>query len=256
MGGLTVASGLQVDEEASVELQEFFRREMQPYLEQGGSRGLVVGRSLRARKACFSSCGRCFRPTCTPRSMIWKISAKRKRELDQQTRYHRILHGWLLVHIPALLRAFAVGGGACRHGVALLRRNHAATRYAQPRSWPSGWTCSTSSRPHPFRSWRLWLSVLVPVIAVVWFVSRRGPTGQKVYSSGPLSGVARGVREALRSLPRDHAGVFRKEVSDTACLTLSRRAGAPSRQGGVHPDLRLLPRGAQRLAAAGAHHGF
>jgi len=41
-----------------------------------------------------------------------------KREIDQQARYHRILHGWLLVHIPfsyALLLLGAV------HAVMALR---------------------------------------------------------------------------------------------------------------------------------------
>jgi len=41
-------------------------------------------------------------------------------------------------------------------------------------------------QPHPFRSWRLWLSILIPVVAVGWFVVQRA-SSQKIYSSGPLS---------------------------------------------------------------------
>ncbi|MGO9539294.1 MAG: hypothetical protein ACLPN2_01735, partial [Terriglobales bacterium] len=39
---------------------------------------------------------------------------------------------------------------------------------------------------HPFRSWRLWLSILIPVVAVLWFAAMRA-NSQKIYSSGPLS---------------------------------------------------------------------
>ena len=74
------------------------------------------------------------------------------------------------------------------------------------------------SRPHPFRSWRLWLSVLIPVAAVLWFASQRA-AGQKVYSSGPLSAshAVFGKRCEVCHVTRN--GAFRKEVSDTACLS-------------------------------------
>ena len=47
------------------------------------------------------------------------------------------------------------------------------------------------ARPHPFRRWRFWLSVAVPVIALGWFVTQRAQGGQKVYSSGPLARLMR-----------------------------------------------------------------
>ena len=73
------------------------------------------------------------------------------------------------------------------------------------------------TRPHSFRSWRLWLSVLVPVVAIAWFVAQRG-TGQKVYSSGPLSlSHAVFTRQCeVCHVPRH--GAFRAGVSDSACL--------------------------------------
>jgi hypothetical protein len=49
IGGLTVASGLDVDEGASVELQDFFRREMQPYVARGGARGMALADRQRAQ---------------------------------------------------------------------------------------------------------------------------------------------------------------------------------------------------------------
>ena len=35
--------------------------------------------------------------------------SEEKRELDLQTRYHRILHGWLLVHIPLSYAVLVLG---------------------------------------------------------------------------------------------------------------------------------------------------
>ncbi len=43
MGGLTVASGLQVDEEAGTHLRQFFGDRMRPFLEHGGSTEFAVG---------------------------------------------------------------------------------------------------------------------------------------------------------------------------------------------------------------------
>ena len=41
-----------------------------------------------------------------------------KRELDQQARYHRVLHGWLLVHIPVSYALLLLGAV---HAVVALR---------------------------------------------------------------------------------------------------------------------------------------
>ena len=70
---------------------------------------------------------------------------------------------------------------------------------------------------HPLRRWRLYLSIAVPVIAVVWFVSARA-SGQKVYSSGPLSASHAVFGNQCNVCHVAQAGVFRKEVSDNACL--------------------------------------
>ncbi|MGC2112215.1 MAG: hypothetical protein WA655_22035 [Candidatus Korobacteraceae bacterium] len=70
---------------------------------------------------------------------------------------------------------------------------------------------------HPLRRWRLYLSIAVPVIAVVWFVSQRA-SGQKVYSSGPLSASHAVFGKQCEVCHVTQAGVFRKEVNDNACL--------------------------------------
>src|SRR5260221_8967043 len=43
------------------------------------------------------------------------------------------------------------------------------------------------AHPHPFRSWRFWLSLAVPLLATAWFVAQRAHGGQKEDSSGQLS---------------------------------------------------------------------
>lgn len=74
------------------------------------------------------------------------------------------------------------------------------------------------TRKHPLRSWRFYLSVLAPVIALVWFLSSRA-TGQKVYSSGPLSAAHAVFGKQCELCHVSEHGAFRTEVKDTACLS-------------------------------------
>ena len=117
MGGLTVASGLQMDEAASVELREFFRREMQPFIERSGSRGLALADRQRSQ-AMFQQLRLLLTPNLHPAIDDLENICEEKRELDQQTRFHRILHGWLLVHIPLSYAVLLLGAV---HAVGALR---------------------------------------------------------------------------------------------------------------------------------------
>jgi len=73
------------------------------------------------------------------------------------------------------------------------------------------------TKPHPFRRWRLWLSILVPVVAVVWFAALRA-NGQKVYSAGPLSASHAVLGKRCEVCHVTTLGIFRAKVSDNACL--------------------------------------
>jgi hypothetical protein len=73
------------------------------------------------------------------------------------------------------------------------------------------------TQPHPFRSWRLWLSVSVPLVAVAWFAAVRA-SGQKVYSAGPLSASHAVLGKRCDVCHVTTLGVFRAKVSDNACL--------------------------------------
>lgn len=71
-------------------------------------------------------------------------------------------------------------------------------------------------QPHPFRSWRLWLSILIPVVAVGWFVAQRA-SSQKIYSSGPLSAAHAVLGQRCDVCHVTTLGFFRAKVSDNAC---------------------------------------
>ena len=108
IGGLTVASGLQVDEGASDQLQEFFRREMQPYIAHGGSMGMALADRNRSQ-SMFQQLRLLLPPNLHATVDDLENICEEKRELDQQTQYHRILHAWLLVHIPASYALLLLG---------------------------------------------------------------------------------------------------------------------------------------------------
>ena len=108
MGGLTFASALEADERFAGTMRSFFEVEMKPYLLQDGARGHVL-----ADKARTSATFQQFRVLCPedlwPRLNDLENICEEKRELDQQRRLHRILHGWLLVHIPASYALLLLG---------------------------------------------------------------------------------------------------------------------------------------------------
>lgn len=99
MGGLTVASGLQADEEVSTQLRHFLGSEMEPYLSRAGAGGMSLSDASQAR-TMFQQLR-----VLLPQNLHSSVDdleniCEEKRQLDQQSRLHKILHGWLLVHIP------------------------------------------------------------------------------------------------------------------------------------------------------------
>jgi Cytochrome c7 and related cytochrome c len=71
-------------------------------------------------------------------------------------------------------------------------------------------------QPHPIRSWQLWLSILIPVVALGWFAAERAKS-QKIYSSGPLSTAHAVLGKRCNVCHVTTLGVFRARVSDDAC---------------------------------------
>src|ERR1700687_1692393 len=73
--------------------------------------------------------------------------------------------------------------------------------------------------PHPFRRWRFWLSLAIPLLALGWFITQRAQGGQKVYSSGPLSRAHAVFTQQCALCHVTQAGSFSADVTDKACLT-------------------------------------
>jgi len=117
IGGLTVASGLQMDEDANLQLRQFFQREMQPFLERAGAGRLPIAERDFSR-AKFRQLRILLPADLHPLVDDLENICEEKRELDQQTRYHRVLHGWLLVHIPLSYALLLLGA---IHAVEALR---------------------------------------------------------------------------------------------------------------------------------------
>jgi len=106
---VTVASGLQADEQASAELRRFLAAEVQPYLEKTGAPRTRLGNPSLAQ-AMFWQLRVLFPPTLHSSIDDLENICEEKRQLDKQNRLHKILHGWLLVHIPLSYALLALGG--------------------------------------------------------------------------------------------------------------------------------------------------
>ena len=98
-GGLTVASGLQANQQVSTQLRKFLDDEMLPYLERAGARAMNLGQATQAQKM-FQQFRVLLPPELHSNLDDLENICEEKRQLDKQSRLHKILHGWLLVHIP------------------------------------------------------------------------------------------------------------------------------------------------------------
>lgn len=73
-------------------------------------------------------------------------------------------------------------------------------------------------RPHAFRTWRFYLAIAVPAVALLWVLGLALLGRQQVHSSGPLS-TAHSVFGAQCQLCHTYTlGVFRRHAEDQACL--------------------------------------
>ena len=98
-GGLTVASGLQANQQVSAQLHQFLDDEMRPYLEHAGAHAMPLGQIAQAQKM-FQQFRVLLPPELHSNLDDLENICEEKRQLDKQNRLHKILHGWLLVHIP------------------------------------------------------------------------------------------------------------------------------------------------------------
>ena len=73
-------------------------------------------------------------------------------------------------------------------------------------------------RPHAFRRWRFWLSVSVPLLAVLWLAWHSLTGNQRVYSGGQMSPAHAVLATKCDACHFEMAGFFSAKASDRACL--------------------------------------
>jgi hypothetical protein len=107
-GGLTYASGLGANDRAVSAVTDLFQKQVRPFLLQ--KRGPKTAFADAAQASAMFTQLRVL----VPRDLWPKLEdlqniCQEKRELDRQRRMHDVLHGWLLVHIPASYALLLLG---------------------------------------------------------------------------------------------------------------------------------------------------
>lgn len=73
-------------------------------------------------------------------------------------------------------------------------------------------------RPTPLKRARFWLSLLLPLLALVWVAERTLLKDSRVYSSGRLSQAHAVLEKECAACHVQRAGAFSTKAADTACL--------------------------------------
>lgn len=73
--------------------------------------------------------------------------------------------------------------------------------------------------PHPLRRWRFLLSLLVPLLAVIWLAGYGLARNNRVYSSGPMASSHAVLRKKCSACHESRGESFRAKSSDQLCLT-------------------------------------
>jgi hypothetical protein len=118
-GGAVAAAAETVvlTEEECAPLWQFYLSEMRPFLDQPKTRGSRLGDADKAHGA-FSGLRTLLPPSAQATVQDLEDICDEARQLVRQERLHRLLHGWLLVHIPISLALILLGAV---HAVMALR---------------------------------------------------------------------------------------------------------------------------------------
>lgn len=116
-GAAAGAAAAVLTEEESAPLRSFYLLEMRPFLEHPGAARLRLGDSDQARSA-FQQVRTLIPVSAHPTLEDLENICEEERQLTRQIRFHRWLHGWLLVHVPLSLALILLGA---LHAVMALR---------------------------------------------------------------------------------------------------------------------------------------
>src|SRR5438445_11090675 len=73
-------------------------------------------------------------------------------------------------------------------------------------------------RPTPLKRAKLWLSLVLPLVALLWIVERTIVRDSRVYSSGRLSPSHAVLEKECATCHLQRAGVFSAKAVDSGCL--------------------------------------
>ena len=107
-GGETTLSTALLTASDTSHFEAFYAETLRPYITQRGKGGHLLASPLRASAAFMRE------KTRLPESAFRDIAAleeicEEKRGLDRQIKLHRVLHAWLLLHIPVSLALIILG---------------------------------------------------------------------------------------------------------------------------------------------------
>ncbi|MBV9072586.1 MAG: hypothetical protein JOZ10_03045 [Acidobacteria bacterium] len=115
-GGVIVTT-VQMEEQVRDELTRFYSNDLRPYLELEGGKGQAIAdRSLSA--AMFINVRTRLPEVVHPVISDLESICEEKRQLDRQLNLHRVLHAWLLIHLPLSFALLLMGAV---HAVVALR---------------------------------------------------------------------------------------------------------------------------------------
>ena len=115
-GGVVVTT-VQMEDDVRNELTRFYDHDLRPYLEQAGGKGKpIADRTLAS--GMFINVRTRLPSVVHPVVDDLESICEEKRQLDHQMRLHRVLHGWLLIHLPLSFALLLMGGV---HAVVALR---------------------------------------------------------------------------------------------------------------------------------------
>ena len=98
-------------------------------------------------------------------------------------------------------------------------------------------------RPTPLKRAKFWLSLLLPLIALLWIAGRTVFKDSRVYSSGRLSEAHAVLEKECAACHLQKAGTFSAKAADSACLDCH--------DGPIHHELSLI--GKKDLVCAECH---
>lgn len=106
-GGVVVTL-VQMEDEIREELTRFYDSELRPYIEKEGGKGCAIA-VRQTSMAMFANLRTLLPDVIHPVVSDLESICEEKRELDHQIRMHRILHGWLFIHVPLSLALLLMG---------------------------------------------------------------------------------------------------------------------------------------------------